>query len=99
VRREREHLRHWRHREVRKPLVASKAVNGYGSSVRPIPRVALRVPDEAAATLGVSPDFFDEHVRHEVRLIRRGRLVLVSLRELERWATENAERPLWEQAA
>lgn len=65
----------------------------------PVPRVALRVPEEAAAALGVSPDFFDQHVRHEVKLIRRGRLVLVSLRELERWATEHAERPLLEQVA
>jgi hypothetical protein len=52
-----------------------------------VPRVTLRVPAESAEALGVSPDYFDEHVRPELKLIRRGRLVLVSLRELERWAS------------
>lgn len=56
----------------------------------PIPRVAL-TPPEAAASLGVGPDFFSEHVRHELKLIRRGRKVLVPLSELERWADLNAE--------
>jgi hypothetical protein len=59
-----------------------------------IPRVALRCPDEAAASLGVSPDFFDRHVRPELRLLRRGRLVLVLVSELERWGEQNAARTL-----
>jgi hypothetical protein len=59
-----------------------------------IPRVALRVPEEAAAALGVSADFFGAHVRGELRLIRRGRLVLVLVSELERWGRENAARTL-----
>jgi len=55
-----------------------------------IPRIAL-TPPEAAAAIGVGPDFFDENVAPELRLIRRGqRLVPVS--ELERWTVENAER-------
>ena len=49
-----------------------------------IPRVTLRCPSEAAEALGVSPDYFDEHIRPELKLVRRGRLVLVSLSELER---------------
>jgi excisionase family DNA binding protein len=49
-------------------------------------------PVEAAEALGVSRDFFDEHVRDELRLVRRGRLVLVPVRELERWVEENAAR-------
>jgi hypothetical protein len=61
-----------------------------------IPRVALRCPDEAAAALGVSPDHFDKHVRGELRLIRRGRLVLVLVSELERWGRENAARTFGE---
>jgi len=61
--------------------------------VEPIVRVAL-TPVEAAAALGVSRDFFDEHVKAELRLIRRGRLVLVPVRELERWAEASAERVL-----
>ncbi len=59
-----------------------------------IPRVALRVPDEAAVSLGVSADFFDQHIRRELKLIRRGRLVLVPVKEVERWAAANAERVL-----
>ena len=35
--------------------------------------------------MGVSPDFFDEHVRQELRVVRRGRLVFVSVIELDRW--------------
>jgi excisionase family DNA binding protein len=46
--------------------------------------------DEAAASLGVSRDYFDEHVRAELRVIRRGRRILVSVRELERWLEKSA---------
>ena len=64
-------------------------------SPKPLPpRLALRVPDEAADALGVSPDFFDEHVRQELRLVRRGRLVFVAVAELERWLDVNASRTL-----
>lgn len=59
----------------------------------PVPRIAL-TPAEAAAALGVGPDFFDEHVAPELRLVRRGRKRLVPVRDLERWAAENAEDPL-----
>jgi hypothetical protein len=59
-----------------------------------VPRVALRVPEEAAASLGVSPDFFDKHIRGELRLIRRGALKLVPVSELERWGRESAGRTL-----
>jgi hypothetical protein len=63
-------------------------------SVVPVPRVTLRVPEEAAAALGVSADFFDEHVRPDLKLVRRGRLVLVAVRELESWARAHEERVL-----
>ena len=59
----------------------------------PIPRVALTVP-EAAASLGIGVDFFNENVRPELRIIRRGSKRLVPVAELERWAAENAERAL-----
>ncbi len=59
----------------------------------PIPRVALELP-EAAAALGMSVSSFARYVRPNVRLIRRGKLVLVPLAELERWAQENAEHVL-----
>src|SRR5437868_881534 len=51
---------------------------------RPLPRLALS-PEEAARTLGVSRDFFDEHLLPELRIVRRGRRRLIPLRELERW--------------
>jgi len=47
-------------------------------------------PAEAAAALGVSRDFFDAHVKPELRVVRRGRLVLVPVRELERWVEQNS---------
>jgi len=51
---------------------------------REVPRLAFS-PDEAAAALGCSRDFFDNHVRPELRLVRRGRRVFVAVAELERW--------------
>ena len=55
----------------------------------PVPRLALSVAD-AAAALGVSEDFFTEHVAADLRWVRRGRKKLVSVHELERWLEENA---------
>jgi excisionase family DNA binding protein len=52
-------------------------------------RLALS-PDEAAAVLGVSRDYFDEHVISELRVVRRGRRILVALAELERWLDRSA---------
>ena len=42
-------------------------------------------------SLGMSLDSFERHVQPELRLIRRGKLRLVPLAELERWANDNAE--------
>jgi hypothetical protein len=58
-----------------------------------IPRIAL-TPPEAAAAIGVGPDFFDQNVAPELRLVRRGRKRLVPVSELERWLAENAGRPI-----
>ncbi len=60
-----------------------------------IPRLAYS-PDEAAASLGVSRDFLDEHVAAELRWVRRGRRKLVAISELERWLVESAARTLGE---
>lgn len=59
----------------------------------PIPRLALSKP-EAAAALGVGPDFFEEHVAPDLRIVRRGSRKLIDVRELERWLHENGERTL-----
>jgi excisionase family DNA binding protein len=50
-------------------------------------------PREAAAAIGVGEDFFSEHVRPELQLIRRGRKVLIPVAELERWIRATAEKP------
>jgi hypothetical protein len=59
----------------------------------PIPRVAL-TPPEAAAALGVGPDFFDVNIRPELKVIRRGSKRLIPVSELQRWCEQNAERVL-----
>jgi hypothetical protein len=59
--------------------------------VAPIPRLALS-REEAAAALGMSIDSFERHVQPDLRLLRLGRMRLVPVRELERWAEEHAER-------
>ncbi len=59
------------------------------SVVATVPRLSLR-REEAAAALGVSDDHFDRHVRHELRAVRRGRVVLFPVAELEGWLSKNA---------
>jgi excisionase family DNA binding protein len=51
---------------------------------------------EAAASLGVSVDSFERYVQPEIRCIRRGRLRLIPVAELERWLNSNAARVLEE---
>jgi len=48
------------------------------------------LPVNAAQALGVSRDYFDEHVLPELRVVRRGRKVLISVVELERWLGRSA---------
>ena len=55
--------------------------------------IALR-REQAAAVLGLSVDAFDEHVRSEVKAIRKGRLVLFPVEELQRWARQHAATAL-----
>lgn len=62
--------------------------------IRPI---ALGKP-EAAGALGMSVDSFERYVQSDVRCIRRGRLRLFPVAELERWANDNAERVFKEAA-
>jgi hypothetical protein len=49
---------------------------------------------EAAVSIGCSRDFFDEHVLPELRVVRRGRKVLIPVAELERWLDREAARTL-----
>jgi excisionase family DNA binding protein len=50
---------------------------------RSVQRLAL-TKAEAADALGVSVDFFEEHVMSQIRVVRLGRKVLVPVKELER---------------
>ena len=53
--------------------------------------LALR-PEQAASALGVSRSFFFASILPELRVVRRGRLRLVPISELERWLDRNAAR-------
>jgi hypothetical protein len=61
-------------------------------------RLALS-PDEAAASLGVSRDYLDEHIAPELRWVRRGRRKFVAIRELEAWLERSAALTLEERRA
>lgn len=76
---------------IESPQRLRRYVNGSPRPARLGPRLALS-PDEAAALLGVSRDYFDEHVIDELRVVRRGRRILVALAELERWLDRSATR-------
>jgi hypothetical protein len=60
-------------------------------SARPVPRLALR-PDEAAAAIGVGKTTFYEQVLPQLRVVYIGRARLVPVGELERWLEKEAVR-------
>ena len=66
-----------------------------GSLEPPVVRLALSKPD-AAAALDISINSFERHVQPELRVVRRGKLRLFPVAELERWLRENSERILEE---
>jgi single-stranded DNA-binding protein len=57
------------------------------------PRLAV-TRAEAATALGMSINSFERHVQPELRIVRRGKLRLIPLREIERWLDNNAEPTL-----
>ncbi|MGE0026874.1 MAG: hypothetical protein AB7O78_09855 [Thermoleophilia bacterium] len=48
-------------------------------------------PPEAAAALGVGLTYFTETIAPELRLVRRGRRVIVPVAELTRWLEREGE--------
>jgi excisionase family DNA binding protein len=78
-------------RAIERPEPPRRRRHNGEASTKLGPRLALS-PDEAAALLGVSRDYFDEHVIAELRIVRRGRRILVSLAELERWLERASTR-------
>jgi len=71
---------------------AAGAVSDRASTtiVEPVPRIAL-TQQEACASLGCSEEFFVEHVRPHLRVVRRGRKRLFPVAELRRAVDEMAE--------
>lgn len=57
--------------------------------LRPQPRVLVS-KREAAASLGMSVRHFERHVQPQLRRVRSGQLTLYHLRDLERWAEDEA---------
>lgn len=55
----------------------------------PVPRLLLS-RKEAAAALGVSVDTFERRVQPLIKLVPCGQLLLVPVKELERWCDEHA---------
>jgi excisionase family DNA binding protein len=50
--------------------------------------------DEAASAVGVSRSFFFAMILPELRVVRRGRVRLIPVSELQRWLDANASRAL-----
>ncbi len=69
------------------------AIEDDGAVAASLGRLALS-KCEAADALGLSVDFLEDHVMHELRIVRRGRRRLIPVRELERWLEENSARVL-----
>jgi hypothetical protein len=62
-------------------------------ALRELPRLAL-TKAEAAAALSMSVDSLERYVMPELRVVRRGRLVLIAVDELRRWLDSNSARML-----
>lgn len=65
------------------------SVGAAGLPEQSLPVLALKLED-AAAALSMSVEFFNGHVRPEVRVVRIGRTKRVPVSELQRWLDDNA---------
>jgi excisionase family DNA binding protein len=57
---------------------------------RPVPLIAF-TRREAAESIGVGLTTFKEQIQPHLRVVRRGKVRLIPVAELERWLEENAE--------
>jgi hypothetical protein len=64
--------------------------NSTSARPRPVPRIAL-TRREAAESIGVGLTTFKQQVQPQLRMVRRGKVRLIPVTELERWLEENAE--------
>jgi hypothetical protein len=72
-------------------MEGSSALGGFEGAK--VPRLAI-TKREAATALGMSVDSFERHVQPELRVVRRGRLRLFALAEIERWLRENGAKTI-----
>lgn len=73
--------------------MSSERTEQLRAELAPIPRTAL-TREEAAVSLGMGLDSFERYVQPHIKLLRLGRMVLVPVCELERWARNRAEATL-----
>ena len=67
------------------PNVSGRQRRKAAARASQLPRLSIS-PDEAAEMLGVSRDFFDEHIKPELRIVRRGsKTILIPIAVLQRW--------------
>lgn len=60
-----------------------------------VPKVALALSkSQAAAALSMSVDTFERRVVPEIRVVQKGKKVIVPVRELEAWLERSAARAL-----
>jgi hypothetical protein len=76
-------------RQWRAPLLDAHGGVNHHADPSPIPRVLL-TKREAAAALGMSLRHFERHVQAHVHCVHSGQLTLYPVRDLERWATDEA---------
>jgi excisionase family DNA binding protein len=55
------------------------------------PKVYTLTRQEAAQSMGISLSTFQRHIQPDLRLVRRGRRVLIPDSELARWVKDNTE--------
>lgn len=72
------------------PTASARTFRVVSVDTAAVPRIAMS-KQEAAVALGVSIDFFDEHVVPDLRMVRVGRRRLVPIGELERWLDDHAD--------
>jgi excisionase family DNA binding protein len=74
------------------PNVSGRQRRKAAARATQLPRLSI-TPGEAAEMLGVSRDFFEEHIKPELRIVRRGsKTILIPVAELERWLDKSATR-------
>jgi hypothetical protein len=76
--------------DARAPTARSPSRSEGSTRESGTPRLAV-TRAEAARALGMSVNSFERHVQPELRIVRRGKLRLIPVREIERWLEVNAE--------